>query len=38
MENLKDFLMIFFWTLLEDQVTGDPMSFSSLTEVTISEI
>jgi len=38
MENLKDFLMIFLWTRLEDQVTGDPMSFSRLTEVTISEI
>jgi hypothetical protein len=38
MENLKDFLMIFLWTLLEDQVSGDPMSFSRLTEVTISEV
>ena len=38
MENLKDFLMIYLWTLLEDQVTGDPISFSRLTEVTISEI
>ena len=38
MENLKDFLMIYLWTLLEDQVTGDPLSFSRLTEVTISEI
>lgn len=37
MENLKDFLMIYTWSLLEDRVSGDPISFSKITEVTISE-
>ena len=37
MENLKDFLMIYTWSLLEDRVAGDPISFSKITEVTISE-
>ena len=35
--EIKDFLMIYLWNLISDQVAGNAIEFSKRTEVIISE-
>ena len=35
--EIKDFLMIYLWNLISDQVAGNTIEFSKRTEVIISE-